>query len=126
MMISKCSKQGGWTFLGLLTFLLVAGIFVAVGFKLAPAYADHQTLKSIMRTVELDQQMLSKNKRQIELSVIKKMRVNNLKLPKEFLKITKDKGEVIMDVDYEIRIPMFHNVAAVVMFKEQYIGKPSE
>ncbi len=125
-MISKCSKQGGWTFLGLLTFLLVAGIFVAVGFKLAPAYADHQTLKSIMRTVELDQQMLSKNKRQIELSVIKKMRVNNLKLPKEFLKITKDKGEVIMDVDYEIRIPMFHNVAAVVMFKEQYIGKPSE
>lgn len=126
MAMSKCSNQGGWTFLGLLTFLLVAGIFVSVGFKLAPAYTDHQTLKSIMRTVELDHQMLANNKRQIELSVIKKMRINNLKLPPEFLKITKSKGEVIMDIDYEVRIPMFHNVEAVVMFEEQYIGKPSE
>ncbi|RDE22699.1 DUF4845 domain-containing protein [Motiliproteus coralliicola] len=120
----KRSYQGGWTFLGLLTFLLVAGIFVAVGFKLAPAYADHQTLKSIMRSVELDQQMLAKNKRQIELSIRKKMGINNLRLPQEFIKITKDKGEVTMDVDYEVRIPMFYNVAAVVMFKEQYKGKP--
>ncbi len=30
-------KQGGWTALGVLTVLIVAGIFVSIGFKLAPA-----------------------------------------------------------------------------------------
>lgn len=116
-------RQGGWSFLGLLTFLLVAGVFVAIGFKLVPAYTDHETLKSILVDTQRDQQLMAKPKREIELSLIKKLRINNMNLPNEFIKISKDKGDVLMDVDYEVRIPIFMNVDAVVSFKEQFVGR---
>ena len=116
-------RQGGWSFLSLLTVLLVTGVFVTVGFKLAPAYADNQTLKSVMQASVQDQQLMSRSKRDIRSSLLKKMRINNLSLPDKAIKITKEKGDVFFDIDYEIRIPMFANVEAVVMFKEQYMGR---
>ncbi len=115
--------QGGWSFLSLMTALIVVGVFVAVAFKLAPAYNDHQTLKSIMQSTQSDQQLMSQGKRDIRLGVGKKMRINNLDLPKEFLKITKEKGDVFLDVEYQVRIPIFANVDALVSFKEQYVGR---
>jgi hypothetical protein len=117
------SRQGGWSFLSLLTFLIVAGVFVSVAFKLVPAYTDHQTLKSIMQSTQLDRQLMSRNKREILRGIGKKMGINNMALPKGYLKITKDKGDVLMDIAYEIRIPIFMNVDAVVSFKEQYVGQ---
>lgn len=115
--------QGGWSFLGLLAVLTVAGIFIAVAFKLAPIYGEHQTIKSIMETTLLDQRLLSEPKRSIRSSIYKKMGINYLQPPADFLKITKDKGDVIMDINYEVRIPIFMNVDALVSFKEQYIGR---
>ena len=116
--------QGGWTFTGLMAMLIVAGIFVAVAFKLVPAYTDHQTLKSIMQSTVLDQQLMSQGKRDIQLSITKKMGINNMRdIPKEYLKVTKDKGDVLLDIAYEVRIPIFMNVDAVVSFKEQYVGR---
>tara|TARA_R110002094_G_scaffold43364_2_gene55501 strand:- start:2382 stop:2756 length:375 start_codon:yes stop_codon:yes gene_type:complete len=116
-------RQGGWSFLSLLVFLLVAGVFVSIGFKLVPAYTDHETLKSILVSTQNDRALMAKTKNEIELSLTKKLRINNMKLPEKFLKITKDKGDVFLDIDYEIRIPIFMNVDAVVSFKEQYIGR---
>ncbi|MFT5722278.1 MAG: hypothetical protein ACI9W6_002604 [Motiliproteus sp.] len=121
-MMSSTRSQGGWSFLGLLIFLLVAGVFMTVGFKLVPAYTDHEALKSIMVDTQRDQLLMVKSKQEIELNLTKKLRINNLKFPQEFIKISKDKGDVLMDVDYEVRIPIFMNVDAVVSFKEQYVG----
>ena len=120
-------RQGGWSFSGLLVMLVVAGIFVGVGFKLVPAYTDHQTLKSIMLSTVSDRSLISRSKREIQNGIRKKMGINNMRdIPKEYLKITKEKGEVFLDVDYEVRIPIFANVDAMVSFKEQYIGRELE
>ncbi|MCW8885385.1 MAG: DUF4845 domain-containing protein [Motiliproteus sp.] len=119
-------NQQGWTFLGVLTVLIVAGIFVSIGFKLTPAYTDHRTLKSLMTDTIRDRSLLSESKREIELSVIKRLRLNNMKMPKEFMKIEKDKGTVKLIVDYVIRVPIFYNVDALMTFKETYEGQELE
>ncbi len=119
-------RQRGWSFTGVLIVLMVAGIFVSVGFKLAPAYADHNTLKSIMTDTIRDRQLLSKSRRDIEISVIRRMRINNTKLPKDFMKISKDKGTVTIDINYDVRIPIFQNVDALVWFEEKYEGQELE
>ena len=119
-------EQGGWTFTGILLVLIVAGIFVTVGFKLVPAYADHETLKSMMNDTVQDRALLSKRNREIELSLTHRMRINNTKLPKGFLEIIKDKGTVRLIIDYEVRIPIFANVDAVVYFNETYEGQELE
>lgn len=119
-------RQAGWTFYGVLAFLLVAGTVVSVGFKLSPAYADWYTLKEVMESTANDRALLSKNPREIRNSLYKRMGINNLKLPKEFVTITKDKGDVFLDVDYEIRTPLFGNVDAVMTFKQRFAGKELE
>ena len=101
----------------------LAGIFIAIAFKLVPAYTDHQTLKTIMQSTRSDQQLMSRSKRDILRGINKKMGINNMRdIPKDYLKITKDKGDVLMDVEYNVRIPIFMNVDALVSFKEQYVG----
>ncbi len=119
-------KQKGWTALGLLTVMIVAGIFISVGFSLAPAYADHRTMQSMMTDTIRDRSLLSKRNREIQLSVIKRMQLNNTALPKGFMKISRDKGTVTIDIDYEIRVPIFANVDAVMSFKDSYEGQELE
>ena len=119
-------KQQGWTALGLLAVMIVAGIFVSVGFKLAPVYADHNTLQALLTDTIRNRALLSKKKREIELSVIKRMRLNNTALPKDFMKIVKDKGSVFRKIDYEMRVPIVSNVDAVMSFKESYEGEELE
>ncbi|WP_207062585.1 DUF4845 domain-containing protein [Motiliproteus sp. SC1-56] len=116
-------RQRGWTFYGVLTFLLVGGVFLTVGFKLAPAYADWHTLKSVMRSVTQDQALLAKSKGEIRRGIAKHLGINNMDLPKEFVTITKDKGDVFLDVNYEIRTHVFKNVDAVMTFQERFAGK---
>lgn len=116
-------KQRGWTFLGLMMVLMVAGVFVSVAFKLAPAYADHNTLKSIMEDVVVDRHLLSEKKHDILSKIITRLRINNTSLPDGYLSIEKDKGTVKFIIDYELRIPMFGNVDAVVYFDEVYEGR---
>jgi hypothetical protein len=119
-------SQQGWTALGVLTVLIVAGIFVSIGFKLAPAYSDNRTLNSMMLDTVRDRALLSESKREIELAVLKRARLNNMALPKDYMKIEKDKGTVSLIVDYEVRVPIFHNVDAVMTFKETYEGQEIE
>lgn len=125
-MSAAIRKQQGWTFLGLMSILVVAGIFVALGFKLLPAYADHRTLDSILTDTIRDGHLLSKNKYDIKLSISKRLRLNNMTMPKEYLEIEKDKGTVRFLVEYEKRIPIFMNVDALVYFNEVYEGKELE
>ncbi|WP_210396708.1 DUF4845 domain-containing protein [Motiliproteus sediminis] len=118
--------QGGWSFTGLISVLTVAGIFLSIAFKLAPAYADFYTLQDIMESTTADRAELAKDMRTIKLNVEKKLGINNMKLPKDFLTISKDKGTVHFDVDYEIRTPIFHNVDAVMSFKQRFTGQELE
>ncbi len=124
--MSLPQRQQGWSFTGLLIVLLVAGIFITVAFKLVPAYADYYTLTSIMEDTIEDRALISQRKHDIESSVIKRLRVNNMRLPKEFMTIEKDKGDVTLTIDYEIRTPLFHNVDAVMSFKQEYKGQELE
>ncbi len=119
-------RQQGWSLTGLLIVLLVGGFFISVAFKLAPAYADHHTLKSIMEDTIEDRALISERKHDIESSIIKRMRINNMRLAKDFMTIDKDKGTVTISVDYEVRTPLFFNVDAVMSFKEEYKGQELE
>jgi len=122
----RSSRQAGWTFTGLISVLVVAGVFLSVGFKLAPAYADFYTLQDIMDATVADRAQLGRPNRDLLLDIGKKMRINNLQLPEKFVEIIRDKGTVHFDVSYEIRTPIFHNLDAVMTFKQRFTGQELE
>lgn len=116
-------RQRGIGFINLLIVLMVAGIFFAVGFKLFTPYADHETFKSILESIVEDRDELKKPLDQIKRDIQRRFTINQVRLPdKDSLVIKQKESEIFFDLKYEIRVPMFYNVDAVVKFEEQYVA----
>ncbi|MBV0933543.1 DUF4845 domain-containing protein [Marinobacterium weihaiense] len=113
--------QRGASFTSTLIGLIVAGIFFAVGFKLFSPYWDHATINSIVKAASEDPDELSKSLRELRRDMDKKFYINQVELPeKDSLKIRLEEGVMYFDLVYEVRVPMFYNVDALVMFEEHY------
>lgn len=114
-------QQRGASFFSTMMILMVVGIFATVGFKLYPAYFDHYLINSVMTEVTEDVTEMSKSNRDIRLTIYKRFRVNQVKLPSEdSLKFERESGVLTITLDYQIKIPMFYNVTALVEFNEKY------
>ena len=82
---------------------------------------DFNTIDSVLTQVSTDRDELKKGVTGIKLDLSKKFRINQVKLPyPDALVITKEKGVIYFTLDYEIRVPMFYNVDAMVKFEKQY------
>lgn len=120
-MINVRHKQKGASFLSMLTIILVAGFFFSVAFKLYPAYMDYTTVDSVLTKVIQDEDEISKDPKLLKRDLNKKWSVNQIRLPsKESLIIRRKEGVVTITLDYEVRVPMFFNVDAMVKFEKQY------
>ncbi len=120
-MRSTRKQQQGATFFSILIVLIVAGIFFSVAFKIYPAYTDNMTIDSVLTDVISNRDELAKGPGGMKRDITKKFRINQVKLPsKDSMKITRDKGVIRIDLNYEVRIPMFYNVDAMVKFEKQY------
>ena len=113
--------QRGASLMSTLIALIVAGVFVTVAFKLYSPYMDHMTIKSIVTSMTEDEDEMSRSVREIRSNLDKRFYINQVDLPnKEALQIRLDEGVLYFDLVYEIRVPMFYNVDAVVKFEEHY------
>lgn len=114
-------QQAGASFFSVLIVLIVAGFLFSIAFKLYPAYTDNLTVESVIEDMVSDREQLKAGPGGLKSGFIKKMRINQVKLPhKDSLVITRKEGVIRFIVDYEVRIPMFYNVDAVVVFKKEY------
>lgn len=114
-------QQRGASFFSTMMILAVVGIFATVGMKLYPVYFDHYLIKSVMTDLIESPNELSKSNREIRLSLSKRFRVNQVKLPsEEALVLERDSGVLMINLNYQVEVPMFFNVAALVKFDEKY------
>ena len=119
-MISTRKQQKGASIFAIIVMLIVAGIFFSVGFKLYPAYFDNKLVDSVLTEMIGNNDELNQSEFLIKRTVQRKFTVNQIRLPKEALKIIKEGNKVILDLDYQVRVPMFANVDAMVKFKKKY------
>jgi len=115
------NKQKGASLLTIMIYLIIGGVFFSVGFKLYPAFWDYKLVDSVLTDVSQDNDELSKPLTRLRQDIAKKFRINQITLPeKDSLVIKQEKGVVHFDLDYEVRVPMFYNVDAVVTFNKHY------
>ena len=119
-MISTRKQQKGASIFAIIVLLIIAGFFFSVGFKLYPAYFDNKLVDSVLTEIIGNNDELNQSKFLIKRTVQRKFTVNQIRLPKEALKIIKEGNKVILDLDYQVRVPMFANVDAMVKFKKKY------
>ena len=117
----RFSVQAGMSFLGILLVVAIVGSAVTLVLKLGPHYIDFYTVKSVIEDLP-DQKVHEMSRRDIQESLQKRFKVNNLRDFKvvDILKIERGRDETTLLVNYEQREHLVSNVDIVLAFKEQY------
>ncbi|WP_417224960.1 DUF4845 domain-containing protein [Amphritea sp.] len=115
------NKQQGVSFFALMIILIVAGVFFAVGMKLFPVYWDHSLVTSMMEELVEEPDTKKDNPAETRQKISKRLRINQVSLPvSDAVIIAEKEGVKLITLKYDVTVPMFYNVDAVVKFHEQY------
>ncbi len=118
-MNSLLSKQRGMTGLGWLTVLALIAFFSLLILKLAPIYLDHYSVASTVKSLESEPLITKKTPGEIRSLLKKRLKINYVSdLPKDAIKIKKAPGILKVDVNYQVRKPLFGNIELLLTFQE--------
>ncbi len=113
------NKQKGLTGISIMV-ILVAIAFIAVIFlKIMPIYFDAFKVGDVVTAMKDERGLGDKSKNEIAKMILKRLDVNMVTdVTKEHIFIEKIKNEIFIDVEYEVRKPMFGNLDVIITFKK--------
>ncbi len=112
--------QRGLSTLGLLVTLAVAGFFFTAAFKLGPLYLDNIFVKDALDSLQF-KEADKLSDREIRSTIGDYFNVNNVRdIDLKQIEITREKERVLVDINYEKRIPFMANVDVVVTFNNHF------
>jgi hypothetical protein len=114
-------QQSGVSMFGLLIMMGLFSFFLMVSIRLLPTYLEARSLMSVLEGVaeaSNKAEPLSKIKRRIMNTFI----ANRIEaLDSRKVKVYRDRGNVIINANYDKRVPLFEGVDAVFMFTDHII-----
>lgn len=113
-------KQSGWTMWSMLFTLSVLGFFAYIAMQLVPVYSANSNMKNAMKISLRDVDVNTVTRSQITRAMMQQLyldgNIDDLNL-KNDLKITRDRVNLSMVVDYKNIVPLFANISLLVEFK---------
>jgi hypothetical protein len=125
-------SQRGLSSLGWLMAILIAGFFLTLAFKMVPVYADNvyiqDALKSLTDFEKTDRGYGGMTDGDIRSHLSNYFSINNVRSDAtKSVKIDRKSDKVLVNMDYEVRVPLFYNVDVVMKFRNQFDSKrPAE
>lgn len=110
-------QQRGIGLIAVLFWLGLGAFVLTLGVRLGPPYMQFLTVKSAMKAVSEDVELKGKGRAEILSSLGRRLEVNSVSglPPQAFSVEQKDSGTKLI-ADYEVRVPLFFNVDAVMTF----------
>jgi len=113
----RTQSQAGLTFIGLLLILIPVGLAVYIILKAAPVYIEAFSVGDVISSLRKEYDLKEKSRDEIYNIIKKRLDVNDISsVNKDDIKITKTPNEVSVAVDYEVKVPLFGNVALALTF----------
>jgi len=113
-------KQKGASTPLLILFLGMTAIIATIAFKLYPPFFEHWQIESVVDSFEdeagIDELTVNEISKRFNVRLVS----NNVRSfnSRESTVITKEDGVLTIDVLYEVRIPMYRNIDAIVKFEK--------
>lgn len=114
-MLNKKKQFGGSTW-GTMFIVLALILCVVTAAKLWSPYFEDMAVGTAVKNIAEEDTTRTMSPSEIRATINKRLQVNNVTLHKDEIIIKKEDGEILIDVIYERRIPMYGNVDAVVKF----------
>ncbi len=108
-----------------LVVIVIVGLVASQAFKIVPSYIDNQTLRSKLQELAITPEGIeSKSVSELRSNLSNTLRINNIRdIPNDNIEVKRQDGRVIININYEKRIPMFFNVDVLLTFNNQLDSK---
>ncbi len=111
------SQQAGVTLSGMMFWSVILILVAILGMKVAPVYIENATIKKNLVAVAKDASLQKANAGQIRLAFIKRAQIDDIKvITAKDIKITRDKGQLILSTNYSVKVPLFANISLQIDF----------
>ena len=120
-------RQSGMSILGILTIGIMVGFFAMCGLRMAPSYFEYLTVKDILIKVATEYGAEAKTARELRRSISTNLNTNQvLGIHPKDIEIYRKEGKTYIDGTYEVRIPIFGRIDAMIRFDDLLfeVGKP--
>lgn len=114
-------KQLGLGSVGWLFVLTVGGFALLCLFRLGPVYMDDRAIQgSFKNLAERNPDLTSLRKSEIRSQLSKYNTINGIRSPgSREIDITRKKDKLLINNQYEVRVPLFYNIDVVLSFENQ-------
>ena len=111
------SQQKGFTLSGMMFWSVVLILAAVLGMKVTPVYIENATIKKNLVAVSNDPSLQNANARQIRLAFSKRAQIDAIReITAKDIKISRDKGQIILGVNYSVNVPLFANISLQIDF----------
>ncbi|VAX09927.1 hypothetical protein MNBD_GAMMA26-1465 [hydrothermal vent metagenome] len=118
-MVHGLKKQQGMSGSGIMTVMVLIGFFAYLVMQISPAYMENNSVKDIVNNIKEDPLTVKMSTREIRTSIMRRLIINSIRdIKKEHIEIKKSGGKLTVNIEYEVRRPMFKNLSVVMAFKE--------
>lgn len=127
-MIFSGNRQKGLTFISIMLILGLIAFFVMLGLKVGPIYMNHSKVVSTLAAVENMQGVENMSKREIELTIAKRLSMNYVdKIKFDDFEIIRRDNLLTVSIDYERVEKLMGNLSVLVEFSESFeVGGDSD
>lgn len=110
-------QQKGVTLSGLLMWSVILIMIVVLGMKLTPVFLEYVAIQKSFAAIVNDSTLKNASPSEIRLSFNKRANINDIDvISGRDIKISKEKGRLILQADYSVTIPFFANVSILIDF----------
>jgi len=114
-------QQSGMSMLGILILVGLFSFFLMVVIRLLPTYMEGRSVKTAIQDVaaaSTSSNSIHEVTKRLD-SNFNTNRIEALSIRK--VKIYRDKGKIVINANYEKRVPLFEGVDAVLMFNDNVV-----
>lgn len=113
------NKQKGLTGISIMVILIAIAFAAVIFLKIMPIYFDSFKVGDVVSAMKDERSLGDKSNKEIASMILKRLDVNMVTdVTSEHIFIEKIKNNIFIDVEYEVRKPMFGNLDVVVSFKK--------
>lgn len=113
-------SQEGVSFITVMLLAPLVALLVLVVVKLVPVYMEYESVVSIVNGMTSDRATSYAGRNDIIGTMFKRFEVNNVKsVTMDDVNIERQGDAYVIDVEYEVRTPLFYNISILVNFTKK-------
>lgn len=118
MFYSAMKNQQGFNTVAFLLWMMAIIMAIIMGMRVIPAYMEHATIQKALNSMTSEPDINNKTSKEIRQSFNKFVQIDDIEsVSGRDLEIKKVQGNIIIEVAYSVKTPLFANISLLLEFE---------